>query len=274
MTTSPQDIGITLEKACQKIATGLSIRYGSGLFTRTHGDFQEFPRILARVFSCADINAQDALVLATWLQKGVRALGDYPPNIETLMHLGQMIKAFPPTEHQETLRNAWYGLDTSFSQTYMKSWRSDKALDEVSRERVWLNALERIGADAGEIAQAQKAIHDSGLFRQFPPSLEQFQDAIHAIRCQAPLVEEAWLEALNRGHNALHPLIVQARSLMSAFDMNMNSKDRDTENRFKVAYRKLLLGEVGAITLVVEEKTQDQRDYESSDSLAERIKNW
>jgi len=274
MTTSAKDTGVTLEKACQKIATGLSIRYGSALFSRSHGDFQEFSRTLARVFSCADINAQDALVLATWLQKGVRALGDYPPNIETLMHLGQLIKAFPPTPYQETLHSAWYAMDTSFSQTYMKSWRSEKALDEVSRERVWLGALEKLSATPTEIYAAQQAIHNSGLFRQFPPSLEQFQDAIHAVRREAPLVEEAWLEALNRGHGHQHPLIVQTRSLVSAFDMNLNSKDRDTENRFKVAYRKLLVGEMAEIPVVVEESPEDRREYEASANLAERIKDW
>lgn len=272
MTT--QDPSMTLEKACQRIATGLSIRYGSGLFTRTHGDFQEFPRILARVFSCADLNAQDALALADWLQKGVKALGDYPPNIETLMHLGQLIKSFPITEHQESLRSAWYALDTSFSQTYMKSWRSEKALDEVSRERVWLVALEQIKATSSEITLAKKALQDCGLFRQFPPSLEQFQDAIHAIRRQAPLVEEAWLQALNRGHGQLHPLIIQVRSMVSAFDMNLHAKDRDTENRFKVAYRKLLLGQTDAIKPIISEKVQDNRQYENAEALADRIKNW
>jgi hypothetical protein len=264
----------TVQRACQRIATGLVVRYGNPLFTRIHGDLHEFARTLAKVLETAGITAEDCFALRDWLQQGLRPFSDYPPQIEILLHLSYLIKTYPLTEYQKKIKHVWYGLDTTYGQTYFRNWRNDKPIDEMARERVWLSAFDKMQLTESQISQAIAEFSDCGLFRQYPPTLEQFQDAILAIRQNAPLIEMAWLESANKITTSTHPMVVQARSQIGAHDLNTHKRDRDMENRFKSIYRKLLSGEASAVAPVIATEQEIVRDYEDTENLAQRLKDW
>ncbi len=264
----------TVQRACQRIATGLVVRYGTPLFTRIHGDLHEFSKTLARVLETAGITADDCFALRDWLQQGLRPFSDYPPQIEILLHLSYLIKTYPLTDYQKKIKHVWYGLDTSYGQTYFKNWRSEKPIDEMARERVWLTAFDKMQLTETQINEAVDEIRECGLFRQYPPTLEQFLDAVMAIRQKAPIIEMAWLESANKITAATHPMVVQARSQIGAHDLNTHKRDRDMENRFKSIYRKLLSGEVVSVAPVIADQHDEGRDYVAADVMAQQIKDW
>lgn len=262
-----------LLQACQRIATGLVVRYGNSLFSRIHGEMSEFSRMLAIVLGRAGCDEANAIALQNWLQQGLRPLSDYPPSIEVLLHLSYLIRTYPMSEYQMKMKHVWYALDTAYSQTYFKNWRNEKPLDEMTRERVWLSAFDELCLTEAEVTQIRQQFNQSGLFRQFPPSLEQFKDAAMAIRKGAPLVEVAWLEATNRQAQDTHPLVVQARGAISSHDLNVHARERDTEYRFKAIYRKLLSDEYVSPVSVIEHVPRPT-EYESRESITERLARW
>ena len=266
---------ITLEEACKRATTGLVVRYGNALFTRMHGKHEDFSRSIATVFSRAGISAETVSDLSSWLQQGLRPFSDYPPNIEILMHLCYLIRSYPITDYQKNMREAWYSLDTSYGQMYSKSWKGEKALDELLRERVWLTEFEKIEATEDDIRNVVCAFQESGLFRQFAPSLEQFMDAFLSVRKGAPIVEVAWLESSDQITTETHPMVIRARSAVGSHDLNVQRRDKDMRNRFEIAYKKVLTGEIKPeLKVIVDNDRSREKDYVSASDLAEKMKNW
>lgn len=245
------------ERATKRIATGLIVRYGSTLFLKTHESVETFAASLAKVFSRAGVDAETTEALAVWLQGGLRQFSEFPPQIEVLLHLAYLIRSYPVTEDQRSLAASWYSLDTEYSQLYF-TWK-DRPLDEIARERVWLTKLAEISASQHEIQEAKKAILDSGMFRQYPPTIEQFKDAILAIRKNAPIAEVAWIEATSR-RVSQNPYVTAARSQIGTHDLTVHSNNRDVEARFIAAYRAALQNERQVVP-IGEDPPKDARPY-------------
>lgn len=259
---------------CNKIGVGLAIRYGQALFNSQFTSTADFGKALSVVLSRAGLESEDAAKLREWMQQGLKSFSSYPPPIETLLNLCFLVKSHPLSEHQRRMKHVWYALDVAYGQTYFKFWRSDNALEELMKERVWLTHFDKMKAAEIEVNQAQEAIRQCGAFRQYPPSIEQFCDAILAVRQNVPIVEEAWLSAKTAQSRDLHPLVQQARACISSHDMNMNARDRDLEHRFKSIYRGLLSGQVDVRPTIIDEPLPETKDYMDQADLSSKISQW
>lgn len=263
-----------LTQACTKIGNGMVVRYGSKLFNGVHNKLSDFITIFSVVLMRSGCEAQTAEALNGWLQQGLRPLSEYPPTIETLINLANLVKSYPPSDYQRKMKHVWYALDTRYGQVYNKFWRTDKSIEELTRERVWLCAFEKMGLTEEEISDISSRIGSCAAFRQYPPGLDQFLDAAMAVRQNAPLVEEAWLIASSRHMGQANPFVQAAKAAISSHDMNVNSKDRNMEVRFKAIYRAFLSAEMDLPEPVLIEKQPATRDFIPQDELQSKIQSW
>lgn len=270
--TIPQE----LAAECRKLAMQIERRYGTPMFRKMYGEGVAYAKDCSVGFLRSNIDAQSVKNIRTWLLQGLKPFAEYPPNLEMLIQIGRVLKICPITDGQSQYTEFWYKLDAHFCQGYGRFWRLESTIEGLQRERVWLTEFESVQASIGELEQALKKIQASTVFRSFPPSLEQFKGALLSHRKGgAPLVEDAWLLALSvRPGQPLHPLVVKARSRISAFDLNNNGKSRENEQRFKEAYLNLLTSDddldLPSIPEVVQEEVDD--GYASTEDLLNTLR--
>jgi len=234
---------ISLSQACSNISRQFLNRYGAAMFRKLYGEPATYATELSACLKRAGIAGPDAESLQRWLLTGIKAFAEYPPSFENLVQMGQLLKNFPFTEAQQGHLDFWRKLDALFSQNYGRMWRGAEGLIEtLQRERIWLSNIEEVEASPSELEETLAKIRGCVAFRSYPPNLEQFRDALTALRSDdAPLVEEAWLQAISmKPGQTFHPLVKRARGTIGAFDLNVGERDRNSEMRFKQAYLELL----------------------------------
>lgn len=235
---------LALSAEIARFFTQMSRRYSSKILESTFGeDDKNRAANLLNTIRHGGVEATEFKALREWLKRGVKCFDEYPPGPESLIQLCTLVKQYPITEHTEQLTTAWYRLDTEYSQYYGRQWKGDGKHDALVKERVWLAKFEELEVTAPEILQAMSRISQSGFFRTYVPKFEEFVDTIYAIRCSdAPMVEEAWAEAvMGQAAAFAHPAVRRARGHIGAHDLRTRGYDRDVEQRFKSAYRNLLL---------------------------------
>jgi hypothetical protein len=278
MSVSPETVTVSPEmnKECRALVIQIERRYGSPMFRKMFGDSEAYIKDCALGFIRSGIDASCVLNIRSWLLQGLKPFAEYPPNLEMLIQIGRILKICPFTGLQAQLKEFWYKLDAYFSQGYGRFWRSPEGtIGDLQRERLWLTEFESMNTGPEELEQALDMIRQSTVFRSYPPSLEQFKGAILALRrSRAPLVEEAWLLAMSvRPGQPLHPLIIKARSKISAFDLNNYGKSRENQERFKEAYLSLLKShDEDDDPVVVDKFLQAQPEYASTSDLLDALK--
>lgn len=234
---------ISLSQACTNISRQFLNRYGAAMFRKLYGEPGEYATQLAACLKRVGITGTDAESLQCWLLTGIKAFAEFPPSFENMVQMGQLLKNFPFTPAQQENLDFWRKVDALFSQNYGRMWRGGEGLIEtLQRERIWLTSIEEIGASREELDATLAKVRACVAFRSYPPNLEQFSDALTALRTNdAPLVEEAWLQAISmKPGQTFHPLVKRARGTIGAFDLNVGERDRNTEMRFKQTYLELL----------------------------------
>jgi len=240
MSTVPE---ISLSQACTNISRQFLNRYGAAMFRKLYGEPATYATELSGCLKRVGITGPDAESLQRWLLTGIKAFAEFPPSFENMVQMGQLLKNFPFTPSQQENLDFWRKVDALFSQNYGRMWRGGEGLIEtLQRERIWLTSIEEIGATRDELDATLAKVRACVAFRSYPPNLEQFSDALTALRrSDAPLVEEAWLQAISmKPDQNFHPLVKRARGTIGAFDLNVGERDRNSEMRFKQAYLELL----------------------------------
>lgn len=257
-----------LGKECSRLSIQLQQRYGVSLFRKMFGEQATYADQCAQGFLRSRIDAVGVAGVREWLIQGLKPFAEYPPSMEMMIQMARIMKSYPMTPEQVQYNDFWFSLDAQYSQGYGRFWKSDQVFEGLQKERVWLTAFTELQATLEELNQALKKIKGCTVFRNYPPTLDQFKDAVLAVRKNdAPLVEEAWLLALSiRPGEPLHPMIVKARSKISAFELNNNSRDRETEQRFKTSYLGLLKSEEEVYQEVMDSPSMDIT-YETPDTL-------
>lgn len=232
----------SLAQACSNLTNQFNHRYGARLFRSSCGEPEKYATELSACFKRTGLTGAEISSLQGWLVTGIKAFAEYPPSFEMMVQMGKLLRNFPITPAQRELYDFWLKLDTLFIQNYGRLWKIDGTLDQLQKERVWLTTLEEMGASLEELQLCLNKIKFCVAFRSYPPNLEQFKDALIALRSSnAPLVEDAWLQAIALKNNQeLHPLVRRARGAIGAFDLNVGERDRATEQRFKLIYIELL----------------------------------
>lgn len=223
----------------------MQARYSLSMLEKIYGTTDEY---LAKVIGGLLKNgttAQQLKCVRQWLMTGLQPFIMFPPTVEALIQLATLVTAFPVTEYTLSMQKTWYRLNMEYAQRYGNLWKGSAEFDPLHKERVWLNKFEEENATPDEIAHVMERLTRSTLFRIYPPSLEQFMDALLAVRhMDAPLIEEAWLMALSSHPGSdIHPLVKKARGIIGAFDINASAQQgtRGVELRFKMLYRDLIL---------------------------------
>lgn len=234
---------ISLSQACTNISRQFLNRYGAAMFRKLYGEPSNYATELSGCLKRVGITGPEAESLQRWLLTGIKAFAEFPPSFENMVQMGQLLKNFPFTPAQQEILDFWRKVDAIFSQNYGRMWRGGDALiDTLQRERTWLTNLEEMGASHEELEATLTKVRACVAFRSYPPNLEQFGDALTALRINdAPLVEDAWLQAISmKPGQSFHPLVKRARGTIGAFDLNVGERDRNSEMRFKQAYLDLL----------------------------------
>lgn len=260
-----------LKSESVKFIKQMQSRYGLSLLDRTYGNIDEFTATIVAGLIRSNVTAEDFKSVREWLLTGLKPFVEYPPTLESLIQLSNLVKMFPITESIINLKDVWYRLDTEYSQKYGRFWRGESNYDQLSRERVWLHAFSEKQASPSEVKKVMSRIVESTIFRQYPPALDQFMDALSAVRYpDAPLVEEAWLLALStQPGSPVHPLIKKTRGIVGAYDLRVNSNQRSIETQFKKIYRDLLeKQECEEITVKVEAVSAE---YMSKEALIKML---
>ena len=272
------EIPVDMHNECRSLALQIERRYGSPMFRKMHGESSKYAEDCAVGFLRSNTSVIEIQNLRSWLMQGLKPFAEYPPNLEMMIQIGRIVKICPPTPRQSEMADFWYRLDAVFSQGYGRFWRMESPIEELPRERVWLSEFEKLDASVDELVAALESIQNSAVFRSYPPTLEQFKGALLSLRKGgAPLVEDAWLMALSiRPGQPLHPLIVKARSKISAFDLNQHGKIRENEQRFKIAYLTLLRSAepVEALCSIDDDLLVQTpvEEYASTDTLIDALK--
>ncbi|MBI6882925.1 hypothetical protein [Pseudomonas putida] len=237
-----------LQSEAIKFAKQIQARYGLPLFSSTYGDLNECVSTVTAGLNRNGTSGPEFKSVREWLLQGLKPFLEFPPTLEALVQLSNLVKAYPITQHTLSLKGAWFRLDTEFSQQYGKMWRGAHAFDMLTKERVWLSKFEEIDATGDEILESMKRITRSTPFRIYPPTIEQFMDAVHAVRCDgAPLVEDAWIMAVStQAGSDIHPLARKARGMIGIFEINQNAQS--SESKFKHIYRQLLIDKDLSVT--------------------------
>lgn len=264
------EVSAEASRFCRQIES----RYSLGLLKSTYGeDVQsELASTLSTALVKAEISAEAFRAVRAWLMVGLKPFEDYPPTIEALIQMATLLQSYPVTDYAKAMKQAWFELDTEFSQNYAKQWRGERRMDALVKERVWLKKFEEMGVTVTELLTTMRRISASGFFRTFMPKFEEFQDAILAVRLDnAPLVEEAWTMALMTQANAvIHPLVKQARGKIGGHDLRVRGYDRDVEQRFKSYYRQLLLNP--ELVMVEADVPVFEPTYASPDAILDLFK--
>lgn len=240
MTDQRNDLQVLTQEA-QRFTAQMTARYGENLIRSSYGNEAEFQANIVMGLTRSGITGRELADVRAWLIEGLKPFFRFPPNIESLVHLALLLRAYPRTDYDQIMKNAWYKIDRSFGQRYSKSWRDEHPLDTLEKERVWLSAFADLEATEEELLKTLQKIDQSGYFRSFPPTLDQFSDAIIAVRKSVPMVEEAWPLALLEGNQDIPLIVRRAKGKIGGYNLMLSGRNRDVEQRFKVHYRSLLL---------------------------------
>lgn len=224
--------------------TQMQARYSLSMLEKIYGSTDEY---LAKVVGGLMKNGTSAEQLKNvreWLATGLQPFILFPPTIEALIQLSSLVSAYPVTDYTLSMQKTWYRLNMEYGQRYSNLWKGSGEFDPLHKERVWLSTFEEAGATPDEISYVMERLTRSTVFRVYPPALEQFMDALLAVRhLDSPLIEEAWLMALSSHPGSdIHPLVKKARGIVGAFEINTSAQaNRGIEQRFKMIYRELIL---------------------------------
>lgn len=237
MTPIPQE----LQAECVRFSKQLLARYGLPLVQSKYESLDKCSMTVATGLAKNSTTAEEFKAVREWLLRGLQPFLEYPPTLEAVIQLSNLVKTYPITEYTNGMSDAWYRLNTEYGQRYGKLWKGEGGFDLLIKERVWLVEFEKTNASPPEVASAARRLTESTLFRVYPPKLEEFIGAILAVRSGgAPLIEEAWLMALDSHVGSeLHPLVRKARGMVGAQEINMNVSV--SEKKFKKIYQELLV---------------------------------
>lgn len=230
-----------LQVEASRFAKQLQARYGLPLLQNAYGGIDECVVTVIVGMTKNGTTAEEFKSVREWLLAGLKPFVQFPPTLEALIQLSNLVKGFPVTPYSQGMKDAWFRLDAEYSQRYGKMWKGEQGFDALTKERVWLAAFEELAITPAEVLLAMDRITASALFRTFVPKPEQFTDTVLAIRCgNAPMIEEAWIMAVGSRPGAeLHPLVKKARGKIGALEINTNV--HDSEKLFKMIYREMLL---------------------------------
>ncbi len=228
-------------KECNRFVSQMQARYGLALIKSSYGSAADFEATMAVGLTKCNIDESTLNSVRMWLMNGLAPFSEYPPTLEAVVQLSNLVKAYPINEYAKSISTEWFKLNSVYSHSYNKNWNGDTNLSLLTKERVWVNAFEKIQASSEEISEALRRLSATALFRNFPPTIDQFCDAILAVRMKAPLVDEAWsLMFTNLGSVELHPLIKKARGLSKANDPRVTVSSQNVEDGFTQIYKELL----------------------------------
>lgn len=229
-----------LQSEAVKFSKQLLARYGLPLLQSRYGTADQCAVTVNASMIRNGTTANEFRAVREWLLRGLQPFLEYPPALEAIVQLVNLVKTYPISAHTNSLRDAWYRMDTEYGQRYGKMWKGDTPFDLLIKERVWLTEFEKKEVSSSELLQAMEMIITSTLFRTYPPKLEEFMGAVLAVRHRgAPLIEEAWLMALSSHiRSDIHPLVKKARGMVGANDINLNPYA--SEKKFKKIYQGLL----------------------------------
>lgn len=255
---------------CRQMET----RYSLPLLKSAYGDDvqSELASTVSAALTKVGFGSDDFKAVRAWLMVGLKPFEDFPPSIESMIQMASLLQSYPMSEYTKGMKAAWFRLDTEFGQQYGKQWRGERRMDALVKERVWLSKFEEMAVTQDEVIAVMKRISASGFFRTFMPKIEEFLDAILAVRLDnAPMVEEAWTMALMTQANAVvHPLVKQARGKIGAHDLRVRGYDRDVEQRFKSYYRQLLIHP--EMISIVEDIPLEEPTYASPEAILALLK--
>jgi hypothetical protein len=229
-----------LQAEAGRFSKQLLARYGLPLLQSKYGSPDECAVTVTTGLTKNGTTAETFKSVREWLMKGLPQFLEFPPTLEALIQLSNLVNAYPITEYTVSMRDAWYRFNTECGQRYGKMWKGDGGFDLLTKERVWLSKCEESGVTPEEMLSALHRMINSTLFRIYPPSMEQFFSAVLAIRCAgAPLLEEAWIMAVSTHTGVgLHPLVRKAKGMIGALEINENMES--AERKFKKIYQEFL----------------------------------
>jgi hypothetical protein len=243
----------------------MQARYSLSMLEKIYGTTDEYMVKVIAGLRRNGTSAEQLKNVREWLMTGLQPFIMFPPTVEALIQLGNLVTVFPVTPYTLSMQKPWYRLNMEFAQRYGNLWKGSDEFDLLHKERVWLNKFEEQAATPTEILQVMERITRSSVFRVYPPALEQFMDAILAVRhMDSPLIEDAWLLALSSQPGSdIHPLVKKARGIIGAFDMNAHYGNRAIEQRFKQIYRDMIVNKTLVDSELAEEKPADYLDQSS-----------
>lgn len=230
-----------LQAEAVKFSKQLLARYGLPLLQSKYESADKCAMSVTTGLAKNNTTADEFRAVREWLLRGLQPFLEYPPTLEAVIQLANLVKTYPITDYTLGMGDAWYRMNTEYGQRYGRMWKGEGAFDLLIKERVWLAECEKTLVTQGEMLGAMKRLTESTLFRTYPPKLEEFVGAVLAVRCSnAPLIEEAWLMALaSHIGSEIHPLVKKARGMIGAVEINLNVSA--SEKKFKKIYQDLLL---------------------------------
>jgi hypothetical protein len=231
-----------LTQEATRFVNQMKARYGLPLLQKMYGNLDDFSATVSAGLVRGGVDHAEFKAVRDWLLEGLKPFVEYPPTLESLVHLVNLVKAYPLTVYSKSIKHVWFYIDSDYSHRYGRTWRGDNAFECLTKERVWISQFESVKATEIELRAALSRISESALFRNFAPSLEQFMDAISAVRFpDAPLVEEAWLIAIStQPGTPIHALVKKVRGVVGASELRTSVRDKDLEQNFKRLYRRML----------------------------------
>jgi hypothetical protein len=252
----------------------MQARYSVSMLEKIYGTTDEYMVKVIAGLRRNGTTAEQLKSVREWLMTGLQPFIMFPPTVEALIQLGNLVTVFPVTTYTLSMQKPWYRLNMEFAQRYGNLWKGSEEFSLLHKERVWLNTFEEQGATAAELIQVMDKITRSSVFRVYPPALEQFMDGILSVRhMDSPLIEDAWLLAMSSQHGAdIHPLVKKARGVIGVFDMNAQYGNRAIEQRFKQIYRDMLVNKTPVDSEAPEAKSVDYLDQRSILSFLDKNK--
>lgn len=230
-----------LQTEAVKFSKQLLARYGLPLLQSKYESPDKCAMSVTTGLAKNNTTADEFRAVREWLLRGLQPFLEYPPTLEAVIQLANLVKTYPVTDYTLGMGDAWYRLNTEYGQRYGRMWKGESAFDLLIKERVWLAECEKTLVTQSEMLGAMRRLTESTLFRTYPPKLEEFMGSVLAVRCSnAPLIEEAWLMAL-AAHvgSEIHPLVKRARGMVGAVEINLHVSE--SEKKFKKIYQDLLL---------------------------------
>lgn len=245
----------------------LLARYGLPLLQSKYESVDKCAMSIAVGLVKNNTTAEEFMAVREWLLQGLQPFLEYPPTLEAVIQLSNLVKAYPITDYTRGMAKAWYRLNTEYSQRYGKMWKGESPFDLLIKERVWLSECEKLQVSPDEMQRATQRLTQSTLFRTYAPKLEEFTGAVLAVRCSdAPLIEEAWLVAMaSHVGSDIHPLVRRARGMVGALEINMHTAV--SEKKFKKIYQELLVLNPQEENEVCAAPSQEQSYLDKTDVL-------